>query len=168
MSSIGADVKSAICGPLTRLTPTIVPDEPVGPNWLKFHQKRNLLPGVSRHQCMPLIAPSPETVISTAEGSFGSPGMVMIVPEMSTTNPAPAESRTSRIGTSKPLGAPRTLGSVENEYCVLAKHTGRCPQPDRWSRDNSLWAAGVHDMFAPPYTFVTTACAFFSSVASAS
>ena len=40
-------------------------------------------------------------------------------------NSAPAESRTSRIGTTWPVGAPRLLGSVEKEYCVLAMQTGQ-------------------------------------------
>ena len=42
-------------------------------------------------------------------------------------DPAPADSRTSRTGTVWPVGAPRTFGSVVNEYCVLAMQIGRCP-----------------------------------------
>ena len=57
-------------------------------------------------------------------GSLGRPGMVMMSPQIITTNSAPAARRTSRIFTMWPLGAPRRLGSVENEYCVLATQTG--------------------------------------------
>ena len=39
----------------------------------------------------------------------------------------PAASLTSRTGTTWSIGAPRRLGSVENEYCVLAMQTGRLP-----------------------------------------
>ena len=53
--------------------------------------------------------------------------MVMMSPVMTTTNPAPADTFTSRIGTSKSLGRPRSCGSVENEYCVLAMQTGSRP-----------------------------------------
>ena len=53
--------------------------------------------------------------------------MVMISPQITTTNPAPAESRTSRIGTTWWVGAPRRFGSVEKEYCVFAMQTGSLP-----------------------------------------
>ena len=53
--------------------------------------------------------------------------MVMISPQTTTMNSAPADSRTSRTGTMWPVGAPRRFGSVENEYCVLAMQTGRWP-----------------------------------------
>ncbi len=67
--------------------------------------------------------------MESAAGTLGRPGMVMISPVMTTTNSAPAESLSSRTGTIWPVGAPRLLGSVENEYCVFAMHTGRCPKP---------------------------------------
>ena len=38
--------------------------------------------------------------------------MVMMSPQMATTKPAPAESRSSRSGTMWPLGAPRSAGSA--------------------------------------------------------
>ena len=59
-----------------------------------------------------------------AAGTFGSPGMVMMSPQIITTNSAPAASRTSRMLTTCPDGAPRSFGSVEKEYCVFATHTG--------------------------------------------
>ena len=40
--------------------------------------------------------------MTSAEGTFGRPGMVMISPQITTTKPAPAESRTSRTGTRVP------------------------------------------------------------------
>ena len=52
------------------------------------------------------------------------PGIVMMSPQIITTNPAPAARRTSRMSTTCPVGAPRSFGSVENEYWVFATHTG--------------------------------------------
>ena len=40
--------------------------------------------------------PSGPTSMASAAGTLGSPGMVMISPQIATTNSAPAESRTSR------------------------------------------------------------------------
>jgi hypothetical protein len=50
--------------------------------------------------------------------------MVMISPQMTTMNSAPAERRTSRTGTTWLLGAPLRFGSVEKLYWVLAMQTG--------------------------------------------
>jgi hypothetical protein len=47
-------------------------------------------------QNSPTIRPSGPMSIAFADGTFGSPGMVMISPQIATTNSAPAESRTSR------------------------------------------------------------------------
>src|SRR5690606_3738410 len=80
-----------------------------------------------RNQLRPSISPSSFRKIFSEAGFEGRPGMVMISPQMTTTKPAPAESLTSRIGTVWPVGAPRRLGSVENEYWVLAMQTGRWP-----------------------------------------
>ena len=63
----------------------------------------------------------------SAEGTLGRPGMVMISPQIATMKPAPAERRTSRTGMVNPVGAPRALGSVVNEYCVFAMQTGSLP-----------------------------------------
>jgi len=57
-------------------------------------------------------------------GTFGSPGIVMMSPQIITTNSAPAARRTSRMLTTCPDGAPRRVASVVNEYCVFATHTG--------------------------------------------
>ena len=62
--------------------------------------------------------------ILSADGTFGKPGIVMMSPHTTTMNSAPAASRTSRMLTLWPDGAPRSLGSVENEHWVLAMQTG--------------------------------------------
>jgi hypothetical protein len=64
-----------------------------------------------------------------AAGTFGSPGIVMMSPQMATMNSAPAESLTSRTCSTWPLGAPSFFGSVLKLYCVLAMQTGRWPKP---------------------------------------
>src|SRR5207342_2316544 len=53
------------------------------------------------HECRstqnnPTIRPSGPTSMASAAGTLGRPGMVMISPQIATTNSAPAESRTSR------------------------------------------------------------------------
>ena len=48
------------------------------------------------HQNNPTILPSGPTSMASAAGTLGRPGIVMISPQMATTNSAPAESRTSR------------------------------------------------------------------------
>jgi hypothetical protein len=49
-------------------------------------------------QNSPTIFPSGLTSIASAAGTLGRPGIVMISPQIATTNSAPAESRTSRTG----------------------------------------------------------------------
>ena len=53
--------------------------------------------------------------------------MVMISPQIATTNSAPAESRTSRTVTTWSLGAPFMSPFVVKLYCVLAMQTGALP-----------------------------------------
>ena len=74
-----------------------------------------------------MIFPSSVTSMFTADGTFGSPGIVMMSPQIITMNSAPAARRTSRTFTTWPEGAPRSCGSVENEYWVLAMQTGSLP-----------------------------------------
>ena len=63
-------------------------------------------------------------------GTEGRPGIVMISPQMTTTNPAPALRRTSRTGTEWPrCRFPRRFGSVVKLYCVFAIQTGKLPYP---------------------------------------
>ena len=53
--------------------------------------------------------------------------MVMISPQIATTNSAPADSRTSRTLMVWSAGAPLASGLVENEYWVLATQIGNLP-----------------------------------------
>ena len=50
-------------------------------------------------------------------------------PHTITINSAPAASLTSLIVITWSDGAPLNVGSVENEYCVLATQTGYFPYP---------------------------------------
>ena len=50
--------------------------------------------------------------------------MVMMSPQIITTNSAPAARRTSRTLTTWSSGAPRSAASVENDDWVFATHTG--------------------------------------------
>ena len=69
-------------------------------------------------------------LIESAAGTFGSPGIVIIAPQTTTTNPAPLDNLTSLTGNVWPKGAPFNFGSVEKLYWVLAIHTGNLPNPD--------------------------------------
>ena len=68
--------------------------------------------------------------MESAAGILGSPGIVIIAPLITTTNPAPLDNRTSLIGRVCPGGAPFNFGSVEKLYCVFAIHTGNLANPD--------------------------------------
>src|SRR5882762_2390364 len=74
-------------------------------------------------QNSPTTLPSTRSIL-TADGTLGSPGIVMISPQIITTNSAPAASRTSRTLTTWFTGAARSCASVEKEYWVFATHTG--------------------------------------------
>src|SRR5215207_10620599 len=78
-------------------------------------------------QNRPTILPPSSRPMTSAEGILGRPGMVMMSPQTTTMNSAPAARRTSRIGTTWSTGAPFRLGSVEKEYCVLAMQIGNLP-----------------------------------------
>src|SRR5262249_35218214 len=80
-------------------------------------------------QNSPAILPSGPTSMASAAGTLGRPGMVMISPQIATTNSAPAESRTSRSGMMWSEGAPLESGLVEKLYWVLAMQTGNFPAP---------------------------------------
>src|SRR5207249_1085529 len=79
------------------------------------------------NQNSPTMRPSGPTSIESAAGTLGRPGMVMISPQIATTNSAPAERRTSRTVTIWPSGAPLRSGLVEKLYWVLAMQTGTLP-----------------------------------------
>ena len=49
------------------------------------------------------------SIVIAGGGSTYTPGIVMMLPQITTTNPAPAERRTSRTFSVKPSGAPVSL-----------------------------------------------------------
>jgi len=65
------------------------------------------------------------TSMRSAAGTLGNPGMVMMLPQMTTTNSAPWAGRTLRIGRMWPEGAPLRLGSAEKDDCVFVMQTGK-------------------------------------------
>lgn len=78
-------------------------------------------------QNSPSIFPLASIRMDSAAGVRGNPGIVIISPQIATTNPAPAANRTSRMGTICPVGAPSAAGSVEKLYWVFAMQTGKWP-----------------------------------------
>jgi len=76
---------------------------------------------------IPVISPSSSTSIPNAREAFGSPGISIIAPEITTRNPAPAESATSVTCNFHPRGAPNRLGSSLSEYWVFAMQMGSSP-----------------------------------------
>src|SRR5699024_1734020 len=78
-------------------------------------------------QNRPVIRPSSVTSMLTAAGVLGRPGMVMMLPQMTTTKPAPAARRTSRTFIRKPVGAALRAALSLKLYWVLAMQTGRPP-----------------------------------------
>ncbi len=58
---------------------------------------------------------------SSPDGCDGSPGIISMSPQQAVTNPAPANSRASLIGTLKPVGRPLSCASWLSESAVLAE-----------------------------------------------
>src|SRR2546427_533113 len=100
--------------------------------------------GDDTHQNSPSIVPSGRSRIRSAAGLLPRPGMVMMSPASATTNPAPAEGRMSRTCSVNPAGAPSCVASSENEYCVLAMHTGVSPNPSFGNSSSARSAAGAN------------------------
>ena len=73
------------------------------------------------------MLPSASMSIFSPPGFDGRPGIVRISPQSGVMKPAPADSRTSRIGTMKPVGRFLSAASWLSEYWVLAMQTGRWP-----------------------------------------
>ena len=94
------------------------------------------------NQNKPVICPSSFTSMPSAAGTFGNPGIVIIVPVMATTNPAPAETQTSRMWNGKPSGLPRIVLSSDIDYWFFALHTGIEPNPSDSIRAICCFAAG--------------------------
>ena len=88
----------------------------------------------------PNLAGHAECMIFSADGSFGSPGIVMMSPHLATTKPAPAEPLTSCTVMRKSVGTPSLAASSVSEYCVFAMHTGVAPDlEDRRTADGRGW-----------------------------
>ena len=102
-------------------------------------------------QNSPLIVPLGETSIFSAEGTFGSPGIVIMSPVSATVKPAPAETLTLRTVTLNPSGAPSFAGSSEKEYWVFAMQTGSLPKPRDSSSAICFSACGEDDAVAAVY-----------------
>ena len=79
---------------------------------------------------IPMIVPESSTSIAAARVIFGSPGMSIMLPAITTTKPAPAESEALVTFRVQPVGTPRHLESSDSENCVFAMQTGfRNPNP---------------------------------------
>ena len=85
----------------------------------------------------------------SAAGTLGRPGMVRISPVRATRKPAPAETLIFRTVTVKFSGAPRSLGSSEKEYWVLAMQMGYWPKPCSVSCLACFLALGVRTTSLP-------------------
>jgi len=75
------------------------------------------------------MAPESSTSIEEAREIFGSPGISIMLPEITTTNLAPADSEALVAFSVQPVGAPSFFGSSESEYCVFAMQTGTFAYP---------------------------------------
>src|ERR1700737_3833412 len=75
----------------------------------------------------PMRAPESSTSMEEARETFGRPGISIMLPAITTTNPAPAESEALVTLSVQPAGAPRRFGSSDKEYWVLAMQTGNFP-----------------------------------------
>ena len=86
----------------------------------------------------------------SAAGFLGRPGMVIISPVSTTTNPAPALTFTFFTVTVKFSGAPSFVGSSEKLYCVFAMQTGNFEKPYSSSFSIYFFALGRTLMPLPP------------------
>src|SRR5258708_23877005 len=75
----------------------------------------------------PMMAPESSASMEEARETFGRPGISIMLPEITTTKPAPADSEALVTLSGQPVGAPKRFGSSEREYCVLAMQTGNFP-----------------------------------------
>src|SRR5437870_12603075 len=99
------------------------------------------------HLQMPVILPESSTSIDAARETLGSPGMSIMLPEITTTNPAPAESDALVTFRVQPLGAPSSLGLSDREYWVFAMQTGSFPYPQ--SENCFSFAPAASENFTP-------------------
>src|SRR5436853_7022434 len=73
------------------------------------------------HLQMPVILPESSTSIDAARATLGSPGMSTMLPQMTTTNPAPADSDALVTFRVEPLGAPSSLVLADRACRVFAR-----------------------------------------------
>ena len=132
------------------LAPTLV---------VRRHQLAHALDVFLRHcpsplmhpfQNSPVITPSSVMSIPIAAGTFGSPGMVRMLPVSATTKPAPQEARSSRTVMRNPAGRPRSAGLSESEYCVFAMQTGVSVMPSVSISAICFCASGVKSTPSAP------------------
>ena len=99
-----------------------------GPNFLVIHPDECIDCALCEPEC-PVDAIYSEDELPEDQQVFLelNAELAEVWPNITEMKPAPADRRTSRTGKSNPVGAPRWLGSVVKEYCVLAMHTGRWP-----------------------------------------
>src|SRR5258708_22994105 len=71
----------------------------------------------------PMRAPESSTSMEEARETFGRPGISIMLPAITTTNPAPAESEALVTLSVQPAGPPTRFGSSTTEYCGLPMHT---------------------------------------------
>src|SRR5579871_1228553 len=64
----------------------------------------------------PRICPESSRSMDAARETLGRPGMSIMLPEMTTTKPAPAEREALVTLRFQPVGAPSFLGSSDREY----------------------------------------------------
>ena len=75
----------------------------------------------------PVAVPSGATWIRAAAGTLGRPGMVTISPQITTTKPAPALTRTSVTVMLKSRGRPSSFGLSDKDLGVFAMQTNNWP-----------------------------------------
>ena len=73
-------------------------------------------------------------------GDAGKPGIVIISPVKTTTKPAPFDKVILFTVIAKSLGAPKSEGLSDKEYCVLATHIGRLLAPNFKISSNAFLA----------------------------
>src|SRR5216683_315398 len=87
----------------------------------------------------PMRAPESSTSMEEAREIFGRPSISIMLPAITTTNPAPAESEALVTLSVQTAGAPRRLGSSDKEYCVLAMQTGNFA----WPQSVNCWSLAL-------------------------
>lgn len=109
-----------------------------------------------------ILSVSGSMSISKKHGRVGSPGMVLMAPARGQMKPAPTLARTSRIGTTNPVGRPLRVGSCERERWVLAIQMGSLSKPRALYRSSFFCASSKISIPSAPYTLQDRALIFSS------